>query len=317
MPLRGFVDDTGRPVSWQELRDGGGRFACPRPVLLALAKSASAEHDYADLTASAIAGGLVRQRELMRRCDYYESWQAHYYAWLGSAAHTVVESAARSAFGVGEATVVVAHRSGLTIGGRFDWLEIDPHAKKARLYDYKTVTVYAVRQVLANGVRAEKPEWVTQLNIYRWLIDRAVGGMSVRFDYRHHSVGFDHIVAPCNLYIVALARDWTPAKAEALPVELIAVPVLADSEIEAVVDAAVADLLAVQAITDSNLLPPCPTDRLWFNERTGIVQRCANYCPVSDWCNQWAYTKRLIAESGTGRATAAMLDEAAIQIGRK
>lgn len=313
----GWLDDDGKPLTFAQVRVGEGKFSAPLPVLLSMMSQATDPHDYADLTASFIAGALWRQKLLERRHDIYVNWYDSYFMWLGTAVHAAAERSGQSIAHyevLTERRMAIRHKSGLWIGAITDLLQRPAPDKPWELWDYKSTGVYTAVKLKENGVRAEKPEWMRQFSIGRWL--------ARQYTYVNRSVGYGE---PDNrpldvgpIKVCLLYRDWKPADAErAKPVEVYDVPLMADCEVEEMIDSAVCDYLRLKDTPD-DLLPPCPPDSLWLNENPkarqnyGKVQRCENYCAGRQFCNQF---KRMEAKKGAdGRFTMDILKTAAASI---
>jgi len=221
---------------------------------------------------------------------------------FGSAVHNILEH------GKDENHVVEqrihAELDGWNISGAVD-LQLLQKAGIA-IKDYKTTSVWAVMN--------EKIEWEYQLNIYAWLVEHVkkipvtdLGIVAILRDWKAREVetkeGYPE--APIKEVPITL---WTMAEREAF--------------IKARISAHSACEFALE--TDGDL-PDCTPEEMWEKpavwavmkiggkrahslyetaeqaiaaytelgdkyeviERKGERTRCANYCPVSTWCNQY------------------------------
>jgi hypothetical protein len=310
MPIIGYFDNDKAQVPFADLKLGKGNFgAVPLPLILSMAEGDEDPHDYAQVTASRIASGLVRKSELLKRHEVFVPWAKQYHAWLGRAAHAMAERKGTELAGgkyFVEVNLLFRHGTGLTIGGRPDSL-INPSANGKgviHLHDYKTSSAYSDKMIRANGLAAEKPDWIRQLNVYRWLVENGD-------DSPWRGSG---LTAGGERHVIAIYRDWSDTD-PCQPIEPFSIPLATDSDVQVWMDAAVADYLAARKLVDDQL-PPCPPDMLWFNQRAGKVNRCSRYCDVSGLCNQWKLACSLAESSPSGRFTMDILNAAAEQVGK-
>jgi hypothetical protein len=317
MSVIGWFDDTGKALTFAQIRAGEGQFSAPLPVLLSMMSNVTDPHDYADLTASFIAGALWRQKLLERRHDIYVDWYSSYFAWLGTAVHAEAERAAAAIAHyevLTERRMATRHKSGLWVGAISDLLQRPAPDKPWELWDYKSTGAYAGVLLKENGVRAEHPEWVRQFGLGRYLAGKSTYSTRPLGCGEPENEPLD--VGPVR--VCCLFRDWKPADAEKVkPVEVFDVPGMSDSEVEEMVDSAVADYLTLKDTPD-NLLPPCPPDQLWLNENPkarqnyGKIQRFQNYCAGREFCNQYKIATSKRGEDG--RFTMDILKNAAAAI---
>ena len=75
---------------------------------------------------------------------------------------------------------------GVTLSGAIDVQMLSPLGNKVTIIDYKFCSAYSVSEI--------KPEWVTQLNIYGWLVNK-VKGLEIE-----------------GLQVCAMIRDWQRSK---------------------------------------------------------------------------------------------------------
>jgi hypothetical protein len=217
---------------------------------------------------------------------------------LGSACHYVLEHGE-------DATTIKEERleevvDGVKLSGQMDLLGQDS------IEDYKVTSVYSYIYS-PNG----KPEWVKQLNIYRWLSRKI-------FDIK-------------RLTINMILRDHQGSKAKQdpaypqIPFKSIDLEVWPLEKTEAYIKERIAAFKASAALPD-NQLPPCTDEEMWAKETTwaimkegrktalkvcyslaeaqanqtpgttivtrpGARTRCEDYCSVNKFCAQYAAYK--------------------------
>jgi hypothetical protein len=173
------------------------------------------------------------------------------------------------------------------------------------LWQNETITDYKVTSVWS-FILGEKPEWVKQLNLYKWL-------------YELH--GFD----TKKLQIHAILRDWSKGKSYSssdyppVPFQTISIPVWEKGEPEKLINQWLLDYLSGKPCTDEQrwmrpttyavkkpknkratiVLPTYEeaetyirehvsnkklASELIVEERKGIYARCKDYCNVSPFC---------------------------------
>lgn len=210
------------------------------------------------------------------------------WALLGSATHYWLDKA--NADGAGEEWMFF-ELEGLTITGQPDLIVNN------EIHDYKVTSIWSV----ISG--KPKPEWVAQLNAYRWLYHKTTGQL------------ID------NLFVYAILRDWQAGKAlggnqyPPIPFVTLPVPVFTITDTEADIMARLADHIA-------STPRPCTDEEKWLKkpcfaimkesrksavrlfeavvdaeaflsgldrkhsivERKGEYGRCKQYCNVNKWC---------------------------------
>ncbi|MBM3314457.1 hypothetical protein FJY71_01250 [candidate division WOR-3 bacterium] len=291
MPVVGWTDDEGLTWKFEDIAAGYGKFAAPRPVLLAMAATDSGR-GYADVTASFIASRLWRQKLLQERHLLYPHWADSYFLWLGIAVHSAAEEAAlrdaRPGDVITERQMCYQHHAGPWVGGRVDLLIREGAGQSPfALWDYKTTGAYTGKMIVANGIVTERPEWQAQLSIYRWLARQATRS--------HKANGGGMVNQPLDvgpIKVCCLYRDWKPRDGVP-PVQTFTVPYLGDAAVRELIDTAVADWLKLRDVPD-DALPPCELDQLWLqgieNPRSpncGKLLRCEEYCLVPHYCSQY------------------------------
>lgn len=134
------------------------------------------------------------------------------------------------------------------------------------LSDYKFVGQYSYKMAKTEG----KPEWESQLNIYRWLLHKT-----------------ENILAE-KLEIVCLIRDWMQSQAvkpgyPEIPIQRISMPIWKLEEVEDLIVRRI-DMHRQVKLLEDGKLPPCSDEERWL--RNGKAIRCAQYCPVRSVCQQ-------------------------------
>jgi hypothetical protein len=267
------------------------RLNLPQPIFEAVRNDGYTKGD-ADISVT----GLLRPPRIGVLEDKYqdkieEDVSERIWSLMGQAIHTILERA--NATGVAERRLS-ATVEGWKISGGMDLV----HSGSV-LSDYKVTSIWAVKE----GV---KPEWVQQLNIYRWLL-------------------FKHGEQVDQLEAVVILRDWSKNEAGRDPyypqaqVVRMSIPVWDLDKTEAFVRERV--ILHKQARLS---LPECsPEDRwakpdVWAVMRKGLKRavklcstegearalvgfdkelsvvhrpgqstRCLSYCRVAFVCSQW------------------------------
>ena len=212
---------------------------------------------------------------------------------MGQAVHTVLERAG------GEAITeqrLYADVAGWSVSGQFDRL----HLANEVLQDYKVCSTYK-----ASG----DASWERQLNVLRWLASK--NGYKVT-----------------RLEVVAIFRDWKKSesvRSESYPqqsVQIIPVRVWSDDEVEAYLE----ERVRMHQQAEAGDLPECTDEERWQSEtkyalikdggkrakkvaasleeigvvpdghsiqvRKGESRRCAGYCEVAPFCDQWQRIKQ-------------------------
>lgn len=218
--------------------------------------------------------------------------------WLlfGKLLHGKLE-AASDGNALTEEKLVITHDN-VTVSGTPDLYDGET------IWDYKTTSVYAIREV--------KPEWITQANLYRYILAKSSGFQTA------------------SLKIVAICKDWRRGESKRKadypqsPVVILTVPVWPDSECEAYLSTRIAAHEAANLADDAGL-PQCSVEERWekppkyavavpgaakamrlldsdaeaqawlaehpkkgaaIEFRPGCAVRCEDYCEVSEFCEQ-------------------------------
>lgn len=209
---------------------------------------------------------------------------------LGQAVHTILERAGEEDH-VKVEERLYAEVNGWQVSGQFDRLDLNG----TTLDDYKVTSVWAIKG---------KVEWERQLNCLRWL--------AVQNGYQVD-----------RLRIVAILKDWKSAKAKVdpdypkVPVAVVEVPVWDLTETYQYIQ----DRVALHQAAEAGEPVSCTDEERWYSgtkwalkkvggkraiklyerkedagqiadgtvleERAGVYRRCAEYCAVSGFCDQW------------------------------
>ncbi len=173
------------------------------------------------------------------------------YILFGSAVHKILEKAERTAETEARYYVTV---NGVKIGGQFDRYLFQ---SDGLLQDYKVMSVW--EKIF--GFKAGKSQ---QLNVLAYILN-------------HNSKSVS------RLEVVALYRDWQKSKAgdgkyPEQQMEIVPMELWSDAE----------QLKFIQERLQAHANPSaeCTQDERWKGNL-----RCKNYCPVKDYCYQWAKLK--------------------------
>jgi hypothetical protein len=209
---------------------------------------------------------------------------------LGQAVHTILERAGEEEH-VKVEERLYAEVNGWKVSGQYD--RMDLHG--TTLDDYKVTSTYAI---------SGKIEWERQLNCLRWLATQ--NGYKVE-----------------KLRIIAILKDWKKTKAKLdpsypqVPVAVVTVPVWDLSETHQYIQ----ERVAVHQAADEGNVPECTEEERWYSgtkfalmkkggkraiklferkedisditdgtfieERPGVHRRCADYCEVAPFCEQF------------------------------
>lgn len=242
-----------------------------------------------------------RVRRLREQYDHAIETDVSDMLWsmLGSALHVVMERGQTPGFITEERLFYEV--DGVTISGAIDLQEETPFG--IIITDYKFTSAWAVMQ--------QKQEWVEQLNIYRFLVEKVKGKKVV------------------GLRICALVRDFSRHESKEgypkAPIEMVDIDVWSLEKTEAYIR----ERLALHQISkvDRDLgdeLAHCSNEERWMSEtvyavkregrktairvlndeteakemaekekgyvetRLGEPRRCTgNFCGVADWCKQY------------------------------
>lgn len=188
----------------------------------------------------------------------------------GTLAHAVLEQFA----GEGEhvETEAIAEIDGLRISGHIDLIVLPD----GTLQDYKFTSAFTV----ATAKREGKPEWERQLNVYRYLVEKAVAGS-----------GLDQLPQIQRLQIVAMLRDWGPRfERDGLkPVEVIEVPLWSQEQATSYLQERVA---LHKAAFGKGTPPICTPLERWTTPTTYAVMKqgrksALRVCESREEAQQW------------------------------
>jgi hypothetical protein len=244
----------------------------------------------------------LRQLRLRHDAEVEEDVSDHIWRFFGQLGHGLIERFNSDAHLAEER--LTENVRGWVLSGKFDLY--DPAAKK--LSDYKFTSVYAF-------LLGAKIEWERQLNVYRWMLERA--GFPVE-----------------QIEIVAILRDWNRRRskmeadyppAASLTVEI---PLWPMEKTAAEVERLVEIHQAATLMPDEEL-PTCTPEDRWAKPTTYAVKkhgakraqrvfedravadalakelgmevemrpgedtRCEDYCPVKQFCAQYRAAHQL------------------------
>lgn len=282
MPARGFVDNTGACVSFEDAVKGKGSFDLRRPLLSVLARMTKT--DYCDVSATEIAGGLLRKMLLGQRHDYYVSPEDQFFVLLGQGLHALMHGhAAGAELAENRMTVTI---DDVKVGGTPDNEEFTPPKGKARgrfdIVDWKVTSVYKVMHILNDGMK-EAGEWPGQLQIY-WTL------ACISPESPILKAGVDPKQVDALLTLDCISRDhrgFEAARAERegkvyprwdQPFDVTPQPV---TETMAEIRKFVKAWKVAKTLPD-DALPKCDKRLLWGGKR------CESYCEARPFCNQAA-----------------------------
>lgn len=192
--------------------------------------------------------GPPRIRRLRQQYDDQMEQDVTEMMWqlLGSALHVVMERGQTPGFITEER--LFTEMDGVTISGAIDLQEETPEG--IIITDYKFTSAWAVMN--------EKKEWIEQLNVYKWLVERVKGKPVI------------------GLRICALIRDWsrhdTREGYPASQIQMIELPMM--QNMEALINRRLElhrDSKYLHAMGDE--LPRCSDEERWFSETTYAVRR--------------------------------------------
>lgn len=221
------------------------------------------------------------------------------WSMLGSALHVVMERGVTEGWLSEERLFLEI--DGVTISGAIDLQHRT--AFGTEIIDYKFTSAWAVMR--------EKEEWIQQLNIYRYLVEKVKGERVV------------------SLKICALVRDFSRHDVRenypSAPIHMVDLPIWTLEETEAYIKGRLEMHRNAKVAADlGDDLQPCTADERWTSEtvyavkrdgrktaiklfksleeanelaakekgyvetRPGEPKRCTgNYCGVADWCKQY------------------------------
>ena len=159
--LKGLVDLQGNWIDFEHIESttpnnwGIGMYT----IACDMAKHAMSRQNYCDYSATALSVP-VRRYWLERRYDYWIKPFQYADRWIGQAIHASITD---------ERPVLAelcVDGKAVTVGGIPDLVEGNTDI------DYKATSKSTLTKIKKNGLESSKPEWVEQLNIYKWLLSQ-------------------------------------------------------------------------------------------------------------------------------------------------
>ena len=222
---------------------------------------------------------------------------------FGSAIHKVLEHGADDNHLIEERLHI--HVDGWNISGAID-LQIINECGTVSIRDYKTTSAWSVMN--------DKVEWEQQLNIYAWLVE-SVKKVPVK------DLGIVAIIRDWSRRDAATREGYPTAPIKELPINLWSY----EERDRFVRDRISLHSACEFALEADELLPPCTPEEMWekptvyavkkkgavrakslhdnepeanvvamqlgseyeVETRLGERTRCANFCSVNTWCQQW------------------------------
>lgn len=268
MSAVGFIDRLGNKVPFAEVREGRGSFDIPLPLLRALAANyRPADHYGADdvLSATTLIGP-PQIRQLERRHDTYVQPMDGIWATYGTVMHGIledygIERDSIDHFASGDVLTEMKMTydfEGQKIAGTADRFTVSSGLGE----DWKVTSAYGIKQMLNDGVKAAKPEYWLQANIYKYLLKKV------------------HDLDATEWNLILIARDYNARQhANFRPIEIVPVEMMPMDHIETYIRQRIVFHQAA-ALCDDDGLPNCTTAETWEG------RRCAKYCSVAQFCHQ-------------------------------
>lgn len=277
----------------------------PEPIVRAIANDSYTKGDADISVTELLSPPQLRYLKRKHADELTEDASDRIWSLLGQAVHSIIE---RSSEGVPEELseeIIYSEYLGWKIKAQFDHIALG----LAEMNDFKVTTVW---KVLDGKV---PPEWIAQTNIYRRMLQREKG------------------LVINSIAIIAILRDWSKLEAarrsdypqtQAIRLE---VPLWSAEQTD---DFICQRLLLHQAHVPSD----CTDEDVWakppkyavikkgnvralkvfdnrdeaehlastiagsrIEDRPGVATRCQSYCPVSQFCPQWAADPRRPAPS--------------------
>jgi len=272
----------GAQVTFADALAGKGSFTLRRPLLAAFQRTQQKER-YSDVSVTELQpAGILRQKVLKSRHDYYVKPDDQTFLMWGLALHALIERSATGCDWLAEQRLTV-ELDGFKVGGTPDTMQLwnpsmeHPHSR-FEIIDWKTTNVSAVKRMLADGADSDKlRDGGAQLNAY-WTL------ANISPDSPILKAGLDPAKVEPVLVLENLSRDHRdyeaarPGKGEYPrwhePIEVKAVPV---AQTLATLRAALKRWKAAQKLVDDKL-PKCETALLWGG------RRCRDYCEAAPFC---------------------------------
>jgi hypothetical protein len=275
------------------------RLRLPEPIVRAIANDSYTKGD-ADISVTELLGPpQIRHLKKLHVDEIVEDAADRIWSLLGQAVHAIIERSGTAPTELNEVTLNTEYL-GWKIKGTFDHVTL----VSGELNDYKVTTVWK----LAGDKVPE--DWIAQTNIYRRILAKEKG------------------VQIGSIAVIAILRDWSKneaarrqdyPQAQAVRVEI---PLWSDEETD--------DFIRERLMLHQEELPsPCTDSDIWakpgkfavvkkgqvravklfdasdeaqalantiagsrVEARPAVATRCLSYCPVSQWCPQWAADPR-------------------------
>lgn len=267
------------------------KFGLPEPMVRAIQWS-DRDREGCDYTITELLSpARIVQLRQQHAHELTEDASDRIWMLMGSAGHEVLRRSADQSRIVEERAI--AEVDGFKVGGQIDYSESDK-----TIWDYKFTSVWAAKD-------GAKPEWVQQLNCYRFLAS-------------HYGVEIK------KLQIVAIYRDWSKSKASREPdfpqsqVKVFDIECWPFDKTEAFIK----ERIRVHESAKKEL-PLCTAEEMWerpatfavkkpggkrairlyptlaqaekhahtmgleIENRPAVRPRCEDYCPVSEYCDVW------------------------------
>lgn len=280
------------------------RLNLPEAIVKAVARDSYSKYG-ADISVTELLSPVQMRRLIDEHSEEItEDVADRIWALFGQAVHHIIEKASDQADVLAE-TTLFTEVDGKKIKGTVDHVTIS----ESKLSDFKVTNARKIK----DGVTPA--EWVQQTNIYRWMLAREYG------------------VIINAMEIVVFLRDWTKYEAKGsaeypqAPALTLQVPLWTteetedfvrkrlayhfDNETRGCTDAEVWAKPARYAVMklgrktavrvyESEDEAKATAEQLghghYVETRPGEATRCKMYCPVSQWCPQWAADPRRPAE---------------------
>lgn len=255
-----------------------------------------------DITVTQLVGP-AQVRVLRKQYDELITEDAAERIWslFGQSIHTILERSGQLSPDTIEEWRLFTKYGDHVLSGQIDLLDIDA----STMWDFKTTSIWAIKD-------GPKSEWVAQLNVLHWLVERNGGKGDVK-----------------RLCVCTILRDWTrtmckksPDWIPDVPVKVIEVPMWAPYVTEAYVKERLAEHFgecvpecsAIDRWAKSDtwaVMKPKRQSALRVYESIGLAEhhvaqeaglyiefrpgestRCEHYCSVADFCPQFAALKK-------------------------
>ena len=204
-----------------------------------------------------IAPPRARVIKELHEAEISEDVSDRIWALFGSAVHSILERAGELA-GSRVEERLFARTCGWRISGKFDECRV----ADATLSDFKVTSVWT--RIYGSRIK----EWTEQLNLLACLCR------------------LNNIEPIDNLSIICLYRDWQESRTgeggyPAAAVEEVTIECLPQKDARKLMRSLVKRHQQAEV-----RLPLCTDEERWYNQRTGVYNRCRRYCQAAPWCEQ-------------------------------